>query len=198
VNATNSFTSVVKDLDGFEDIAAQISKLTPEAVMLAYFQPMGALKCGFRVLNHGDDWINNMMFKVNAEDVKLLDFQNSYWGSPTGDLLYFLFTSVNDDVKIDSFDELVGHYHRELVESLRKLSYGAALPSLDEIHDDFIAKRQYGEHDDDDVKLITMLNLLQFQPFQLCSTSCLCASTTRTTSSHSSSSWTRPFSPSRR
>lgn len=106
------------------------------------------MKCGFRVLNHGDDWLNNMMFKIDSENkttaVKLLDYQIAFWGSPIGDLFYFLMSSVKDEHKADSFDELVEFYHTELVESLQKLGFDGHIPTLSELHIDLLEKRQYG------------------------------------------------------
>lgn len=148
VASLKSFVNIVKEIEGFEEIAKSLSKWTPDVMMSSYFVPKAPMKCGFKVLNHGDDWVNNMMFKVNedgsTESVKFLDFQVSYWGGPAGDLYYFLLTSVHDDIKIEHYDELIEYYHTELVESLKKLSFDGYIPTFEEINADLVDKKQYG------------------------------------------------------
>ena len=106
------------------------------------------MKCGFTVLNHGDDWINNMMFKLdedgNTVDFRLLDFQMSFWGSPVADLFYFLISSVKDDVKVVHFDEIIEYYHEQLVESLEKLKYDKHKPTLEELKEEMMEKKELG------------------------------------------------------
>ena len=69
-------------------------------------------------------------------DAILIDFQGSYWGSPSGDLIYFLITSIHDDFKVNHFDNLVEFYHGELVTSLKKLKYDKPIPTSSELHVD--------------------------------------------------------------
>lgn len=109
-------------------------------------QPM---RNGFQVLNHGDNWINNMLFKSdkkgNPIDVKFIDFQNCHWGSPIGDLMYFLFTSVHDEIKTNHFDELIAFYHKELIKSLNELKYSENAPTLDVLKQDLMEKRGFSK-----------------------------------------------------
>lgn len=58
--------------------------------------------------------------------------------------MYFLFTSVENDVKVAHFDELVGFYHSELVSGLQKLSYGEHIPTLTELHIDLLDNGAFG------------------------------------------------------
>ena len=89
-----------------------------------------------------------MMFRLdengNTLDVKLIDFQISYWGSPAGDL--FLISSVKDDIKVKYFDEFIEFYHEKLVESLKKLNYDQHIPTLTELHIELLEKRQCCEY----------------------------------------------------
>lgn len=109
-------------------------------------QPM---RNGFLVLNHGDNWINNMLFRNdengNLIDVKFIDFQKCYCGSPIGDLMNFLITSVEDDVKTAHFDELVAFYHKELIKSLNELKYTDNAPTLDVLKQDLMEKRGFSK-----------------------------------------------------
>ena len=64
----------------------------------------------FNVLNHGDYWTNNIMFKYDKygiiKNAKMLDFQMCRWSNPAIDLIYFTITSVRYDVYIKHFDLL--------------------------------------------------------------------------------------------
>ncbi|KAJ8879477.1 hypothetical protein PR048_020085 [Dryococelus australis] len=63
------------------------------------------------VLNHGDFWLNNILFKYSEsgeiEDVK---FQLTYFASPAVDLHYFLTASPCSDVRDEGTDMLIKQY----------------------------------------------------------------------------------------
>jgi aminoglycoside phosphotransferase (APT) family kinase protein len=107
------------------------------------------MRCGFQVLNHGDIWLNNMMFKSDEEgkplDVSMIDFQGPFWGSPVNDILYFLISSVADDIKIHHFDDFVEFYHDQLCLALKSLKYAQNIPSLSELHVDILEKGSFGK-----------------------------------------------------
>jgi thiamine kinase-like enzyme len=91
---------------------------------------------GFNVLNHGDLWINNMMFKYDCGkpiDVKFVDFQNSHFGNPGQDLNYFFVSSVDNDSR-NNYDCLIKLYHSILEDRLNELEYDQFIPSLEDVH----------------------------------------------------------------
>ncbi|XP_017083938.2 uncharacterized protein LOC108116513 [Drosophila eugracilis] len=92
----------------------------------------------FNVLNHGDAWINNIMFQYDSEghlkETFLLDHQNAKYGNPAQDLYYFLMSSAELDIKVDQFDYLIRWYHENLVEHTKLLKYNGFVPSLNELH----------------------------------------------------------------
>ncbi|EDS39359.1 CHKov1 [Culex quinquefasciatus] len=103
---------------------------------------------GFNVLNHGDAWCNNLLFQYNADNTIAtlvpVDYQMCVWASPSLDLLYFIFTSVRGDIRLPELDNLINFYHRNLTDNLNLLEYSKPIPSLKELHLDFIDHIAYG------------------------------------------------------
>ncbi|KAH8294588.1 hypothetical protein KR018_000015, partial [Drosophila ironensis] len=92
----------------------------------------------FCVLNHGDAWCNNFMFQYDEagklKETYFVDLQMSRYSSPAQDLLYFILSSTQIEIKIAKFDQLVRFYHEKLVENLKLLKYSKQLPSLRSLH----------------------------------------------------------------
>lgn len=126
---------------GFEEIAEKLLKLS-ENVLQESVTMYDAHENGFRVFNICDLWINNLMFRVDenseVQDVVLLDYQLAYYGSPATDLNYFLFGSLNENVRKVHFKFIVREYHKHLKTTLEKLNYSGKIPSLKDIHVDII------------------------------------------------------------
>lgn len=101
----------------------------------------------FNVLNHGDSWSNNFMFKYNdkgeREETILVDFQISKYGSPAQDLLYFLFSSPKQEIRLKEFDYFIKYYHDNLIENLVLLEYPKSLPSLSSLHVAILRNHQW-------------------------------------------------------
>jgi aminoglycoside phosphotransferase (APT) family kinase protein len=144
----NEFKKTIREIEGLEDAAEVIDLWDPWTMFRSFIIPARPMKCGFTVLNHGDDWLNNIMFKVDENGqstaAKLIDFQIAYWGNPCGDLYYFLITSVADEVKVEHFDEFIAHYHSELSDFLKQVGYAGHIPTLTELQLELIEMRQYG------------------------------------------------------
>lgn len=108
------------------------------------------MRNGFSCLNHGDDFVNNLMFNFddegNAKEIIFIDFQAALWASPGPDLLYFFISSLADDIKAENFDNFIEFYHEELVAALKTLKYEQHIPTLAELHIDVMDKGSYGEN----------------------------------------------------
>jgi thiamine kinase-like enzyme len=101
------------------------------------------------VFNHGDLWTNNILFNYNGDNPSeaiILDFQYSFYGSASLDLLYFLFTSLADHLRIERMEELIQFYYYELKDLLQRLNYNMnKLPSLQNFHIEVLRKYFYGK-----------------------------------------------------
>ncbi|KAJ3658371.1 hypothetical protein Zmor_010112 [Zophobas morio] len=78
----------------------------------------------FATFVHQDCWVNNIMIKVEkgrSVKNKLVDFQVCDYGSPATDLIFFLFSSVQNNVLEKHYDNLVRYYHQTFTSILQKL-----------------------------------------------------------------------------
>ncbi|KAE8573988.1 uncharacterized protein [Halyomorpha halys] len=109
----------------------------------------------FNVLNHGDCWVNNVLFKYDAENnpvsLRFIDFQMSFYNSPGYDLQYFLNTSPSYDVRLKK-NELLQIYYESLTTSLRSFEYEGEIPTMEDIHNGLQKAALYG--------LVTAVSLL--------------------------------------
>lgn len=111
-------------------------------------KPLSAENDLFRVLNHGDIWVNNIMFKKQNDkpiDLKFvsrrllihfnflfnvifyisiqIDFQLSFYTSPGYDLNYFLVMSPNLETRTTREEEFLEAYREEFNTKLREFNY---------------------------------------------------------------------------
>ncbi|XP_058818073.1 uncharacterized protein LOC131681334 [Topomyia yanbarensis] len=99
----------------------------------------------FNVLNHGDLWVNNVMYKYEESgsptEAILVDYAISYFGSPGIDLSFLLFTSSSNEVSTDDFDSLVQYYYKHLMEHLQCLGVSSQeVPTLLDIQMEVLRK----------------------------------------------------------
>ncbi|KAL7027492.1 hypothetical protein ACKWTF_005459 [Chironomus riparius] len=141
-----AFIDNLRKYGNCDEYADKISCWDQNKILHYWIKVVEPMKCGMVVLTHGDFWLNNLMFKFNesneAVDVQILDFQSSYWGTPSLDLHYFLISSVHDDIKVEYYDEFIEHYHDKFVESLEKLGYDQYIPTLDDLYEDLLEKSE--------------------------------------------------------
>lgn len=75
-------------------------------------------------ISHCDLWCNNTMQKIENGKIvknKLLDFQLFQYASPICDLIFFIFSSIRNDILKEHFEEFLRHYHRHFVKKLEDL-----------------------------------------------------------------------------
>ncbi|KMQ87508.1 hypothetical protein RF55_13191 [Lasius niger] len=102
----------------------------------------------FNVINHGDCWVNNMMFKYNDDgkpiDHIFVDFQICVYTSPAVDLLYFLSTSPSSDVIENNKDILINEYLSTLSATMKQLDCKTQPPTKEELKASMKRRAAYG------------------------------------------------------
>lgn len=104
------------------------------------------------VVVHGDLWCNNLLFRYQPwtsgsktpRDVCFLDLQVSRYGSPSMDILYFLFTSSSSGVLNQHFHYLMSEYHKTLSDHLVMLAPQAPFVALEDIKGDLRKHSVFG------------------------------------------------------
>lgn len=91
------------------------------------------------VLNHGDLWTTNVLFKYDAnggiEGVKLIDYQLMRYTSPASDVAFFIWTSGNNEVRENQQMSLYKIYLQTLNKTLEEVNCKERL-SEEEFHED--------------------------------------------------------------
>lgn len=120
----NEFLLVLKQFDDFKPFISHVEVFASDVVnkIKKTFNRSGG---EFHVLNHGDCWMNNLLWKHdscgNVIDVMAVDYQEGFFGSPGIDLNHFLYTSCQVDVVLNHRHELIEQYWRVLNMTLGKL-----------------------------------------------------------------------------
>lgn len=79
-----------------------------------------------KVLNHGDLWVNNFLFKYDEGipvDIVFVDYQLSFFTSPGYDINYFLSTSPTNEVREKNVDALIETYYNNFSKTLKNVSH---------------------------------------------------------------------------
>ncbi|KAH0567432.1 uncharacterized protein LOC123274535 [Cotesia glomerata] len=102
----------------------------------------------FCVLNHGDCWANNVMFRENDAneplEVRLVDFQLPIWSSPAIDLLYLLGFGPASDIMYILDDFFLEKYLTTLKNTMEKLDCKRKPLTLDELKLSMWKRRSLG------------------------------------------------------
>ncbi|XP_072762644.1 uncharacterized protein [Anoplolepis gracilipes] len=102
----------------------------------------------FNVINHGDCWVNNMMFNYDDDgkpiDHIFVDFQLCVYTSPAVDLLYFLSTSPSPDVLENNKDILFNEYIGTLSATMEQLDCKTQPLTVEELKAALKRRASYG------------------------------------------------------
>lgn len=118
------FVNTVESWNVFENFKARTDRFW-ETIVDEVTELCKPRKNSLNVVNHGDAWTNNMLFKYDDSgrpiDIKMIDFQVCRYTSPVMDILYLLFTSAGEDVLKTRLSELIAAYVGALNGQLEEL-----------------------------------------------------------------------------
>ncbi|KAL5277994.1 hypothetical protein ACFFRR_002938 [Megaselia abdita] len=100
------------------------------------------------VLNHGDLWVNNFMFKYGQQsqrplDSLLVDFQLCFYGSPGCDINFFLNSSVKLEILQKFRESFVETYYNAFKTTLEDCNYDK-IPTLADIKNQVKSRERVG------------------------------------------------------
>uniref|UniRef100_A0A2A4JDU6 CHK kinase-like domain-containing protein n=1 Tax=Heliothis virescens TaxID=7102 RepID=A0A2A4JDU6_HELVI len=74
----------------------------------------------YSVIQQGDAWTNNFMFKMGGESIQtiMIDYQASSNGSPAVDLLFMMLNCTDHESRSKHFHDWLDYYHTEFDKSL--------------------------------------------------------------------------------
>ncbi|KAK0180402.1 hypothetical protein PV327_006046 [Microctonus hyperodae] len=134
---TNGMKSLAKAVAEWPELDESYSKKLMEISEIAYDRASECRKRNdneFNVINHGDFWVNNMLFKYDENgkviDHIFVDFQLCVYGSPAVDINYFLNTSPSETVLINHKDKIIDIYLSVLTATMKKLGCKTHPPTL--------------------------------------------------------------------
>ncbi|XP_073983331.1 uncharacterized protein [Rhodnius prolixus] len=93
----------------------------------------------FMVLNHGDCWICNIMFKYSPLDeslpiaMRFVDFQMSNYNSYSWDLVYFIYSSIKAEERRNNYDLILSTYQESLEKTLKFYGYKQWIPTIQDV-----------------------------------------------------------------
>ncbi|CAH2003756.1 unnamed protein product [Acanthoscelides obtectus] len=133
---------------GYEKFGYKLQALGEEALQRGFDAQKRKLG-GFHVLNHGDLWVNNMMFSYGEggelDDMRFVDFQMNIFTSPAIDLHYFIATSTKIEVKLECIEIILDHYYAQLLANLAKLQYSLErVPTREQFKKDYHYRAFFG------------------------------------------------------
>ncbi|XP_012536762.2 uncharacterized protein LOC105836925 [Monomorium pharaonis] len=160
---TKALAKEIANWPGMKRYAEKIAKIADRIYEIA-IDVSKPSEDEFNVINHGDYWVNNMLFKYDDNGKPIdhisVDFQTCFYTSPAMDLLYFLETSPSLDVIENKKDILLNEYLDTLSTTMKQLNCKTQPPTMEELKDILKRKASLG--------MITAFTIL---PLILCSKS---------------------------
>ncbi|XP_024879410.1 uncharacterized protein LOC112459515 [Temnothorax curvispinosus] len=137
----------VANWPGMKKYSEKIAKLTDHIYKIG-INATKPCEDEFNVINHGDFWVNNMLFKYdnNGKPIQhiCVDFQLCVYTSPAIDLQYFLSTSPSPDVIENKKDVLLNEYLSALSATMKQLGCKTQPPTIEELKATLKRKASYG------------------------------------------------------
>ncbi|KAM7357246.1 uncharacterized protein ACRADG_002689 [Cochliomyia hominivorax] len=130
--------NMIKNWPLYKHLAERVRAIIPKFNELV-MEVVNSKHSKFNVINHGDLWVNNFLYKYDQKsgkptDVLFVDFQNCFWGSCGFDINWFLNTSLELNILKENRQQLINIYSTELKEILSKSNYpDQEIPTLSDV-----------------------------------------------------------------
>lgn len=117
---------IVPHLDKYKGDPALVARIQAglPALLRQVFDVMGAWPGVRNVINHGDVWTNNFMFRSDASgrpvEVSLVDFQLARYTPPASDLVFFAAFCLDRAQQEAHMDELTRLHWQAIADALRR------------------------------------------------------------------------------
>jgi len=82
------------------------------------------------------------------KNLKILDYQLSFWGSFAMDIYNYMMSSWKAEFKVKKFDELIKFYFDNLIVNLKLLNYQKKLPTYKDLQDELLKRKFLGNRID--------------------------------------------------
>ncbi|BES95779.1 transferase activity, transferring phosphorus-containing groups [Nesidiocoris tenuis] len=115
---------IASDVEGSVRRLQELAKITDET---------------FVVLNHGDTWNCNLMFKYSPLNetepiaLRFIDFQLCHYNSYAFDIVYFIYSSMKPDERRSNIELFFETYHQSLISTLEFYGHSDGAPTLDDV-----------------------------------------------------------------
>ncbi|XP_050458788.1 uncharacterized protein LOC126855304 [Cataglyphis hispanica] len=144
---TSQLAKEMENWPGMKKYAEKIAKLADKIYQIG-IEACKISEDEFNVINHGDCWVNNMLFNYNDDGKPInhifVDFQLCVYTSPAIDLLYFFSTSPSLDVIENKRDILFNEYMGTLSATMKQLNCKTQPPTLEELKATLRQRAAYG------------------------------------------------------
>ena len=144
-NFMDPYIAALRKLPEGEKYVEKVEKWR-EVLFAAICKTVEFDESSFNVLNHGDMWINNFLFKYDEDqklvDLKLVDYQMCHWGTVAHDIYYYMMSPCSKEIRVKKFDELIRFYFDKLIENLKLLNYSKRFPTFEELLQE-LSKRKF-------------------------------------------------------
>ena len=147
-SAVGTLANVVEKWSGFEEYGDKLRGILPTFCdrIMEIVKPVPD---SLSVLNHGDFWVNNMMFHYCPEtgkpdQVRFIDFQMSRYSTPVLDLQYFMYSSASEQVRSEYTEHLLQLYHTELQDTLRTLGCDHHIYTIEQMKKEYEDRSLFG------------------------------------------------------
>uniref|UniRef100_A0A0A1WXJ5 Acyl-CoA dehydrogenase family member 10 n=1 Tax=Zeugodacus cucurbitae TaxID=28588 RepID=A0A0A1WXJ5_ZEUCU len=100
-----------------------------------------------QVLNHGDFHVKNLMVQYvdnKLNELMLLDYQVSMFGSPAIDLHYAFTMMYSPIMRLEKMDELLYYYTKNFQDTLRSVQYKGHIPTITDLRAEMCDYRHWG------------------------------------------------------